>query len=129
MKQEIELQIMPSGNIAVYRGNEFISTEQLTEEEKEFIVECVHKELGWTRPAFEVDGSIGSPDYERGFKHGRDFQAELFAKSTDTDKVIAYLVHQKGYPISTNGEIMSYEETFELVKNAVEYSKNQEREN
>ena len=46
MTQEIELQIMPSGNIAVYRGNGFIPTEQLTEEEKEFIIDRIADELG-----------------------------------------------------------------------------------
>lgn len=46
MTQEIELQIMPSGNVAVYRGNGFIPTEKLTEEEKEFIIDRVSDELG-----------------------------------------------------------------------------------
>ena len=46
MEHEIELQIMPSGNVAVYRGNGFIPTEQLTEEEKEFIIDRIADELG-----------------------------------------------------------------------------------
>lgn len=46
MTQEIELQIMPSGNVAVYRGNGFISTEKLTEEERLFVLDKVIKELG-----------------------------------------------------------------------------------
>lgn len=46
MEHEIELQIMPSGNVAVYRGNRFIPTEQLTEEERLFVLDKVTKELG-----------------------------------------------------------------------------------
>lgn len=46
MEQEIELQIMPSGNVAVYRGNGFIPTEKLTEEERLFVLNKVIKELG-----------------------------------------------------------------------------------
>lgn len=45
MKQEIELQIMPSGNVAVYRGNGFVPTEKLTEEERLFVLDKVIKEL------------------------------------------------------------------------------------
>ena len=46
MTQEIELQIMPSGNVAVYRGYGFIPAEKLTEEEKEFIIDRIADELG-----------------------------------------------------------------------------------
>ena len=49
MEQEIELQIIPSGNVAVYRGNEFIPTEKLTEEERLFVLDKVIKELGGER--------------------------------------------------------------------------------
>lgn len=74
------------------------------------------------------DESLGSPDYERGFKHGRDYQTEVTRKYTNKDKVIAYLV-DKGYPISTAGEIPTYQETFDMVKNAIEYSNKQEHQN
>lgn len=46
MEHEIELMIMPSGNVAVYRGNGFIPTEKLTEEERLFVLDKVIKELG-----------------------------------------------------------------------------------
>lgn len=90
MEQKFELQITSSGNVAVYRGNWFIPTEKLKEEEKEFIMECVHKELGWTktRPAFEVDGSIGSPDYERGFKHYQVFRVNVCTSDWAIDYVL-----------------------------------------
>lgn len=45
MEHEIELQVMPSGNVAVYRGNGFIPTEKLTEEERLFVLDKVIKEL------------------------------------------------------------------------------------
>lgn len=75
------------------------------------------------RPAFETDNSLGSPDYERGFKHGRDFQAEADAKNTDTQKVINYLIREKGYPINTQGDIPSYEETVKIAFNTLEKQK------
>lgn len=43
-----------------------------------FLRELARKET--EKPAFETDGSIKSNDYERGFCHGREFQAEVFAK-------------------------------------------------
>ena len=75
------------------------------------------------KPAFETDDSIGSPDYERGFKHGRDFQTEIDVKCTDVQKVINYLINEKGYPINTQGDIPSYEETFKFALNALEAQK------
>lgn len=68
MEHEIELQIMPSGNIAVYRGNGFIPTEQLTEEEKEFIIDRIADELGVNtkgdRETFaEHYGCLPEPEY------------------------------------------------------------------
>ena len=68
MEHEIELQIMPSGNIAVYRGNGFIPTEQLTEEEKEFIIDRIADELGVNtkgdRETFaEHYGCLPKPEY------------------------------------------------------------------
>lgn len=75
------------------------------------------------KPAFETDNSIGSPDYERGFKHGRDFQTEIDTKCTDVQKVINYLINEKGYPINTQGDIPSYEETFKFALNALKAQK------
>ncbi len=45
MKNRIELWIFPTGNVAVYRGNTFIPTEQLTEEERLFILDRVYDKL------------------------------------------------------------------------------------
>ena len=45
MENRIELWIFPTGNVAVYRGNAFIPTEQLTEEERHFVLNRVCDEL------------------------------------------------------------------------------------
>lgn len=45
MKERIELWVFPTGNIAVYRGNAFVPTEQLTEEERLFVLNRVCNEL------------------------------------------------------------------------------------
>lgn len=45
MKERIELWVFPTGNVAVYRGNAFVSTEQLTEEERLFVLDRVCDEL------------------------------------------------------------------------------------
>ncbi|MBQ6958160.1 MAG: hypothetical protein IJP77_06345 [Bacteroidales bacterium] len=75
---------------------------------------------------YKKDESLGSPDYERGFKHGRDYQTEVTRKYTNKDKVVAYLV-DKGYPISTKGEIPTYQETFDMIINAIKYANQQEQ--
>lgn len=75
---------------------------------------------------YKKDESLGSPDYERGFKHGRDYQTEVTRKYTDKDKVVAYFV-DKGYPISTTGEIPTYQETFDMISNAIKYTIQQEQ--
>lgn len=78
------------------------------------------------QPKLYKDESLGSPDYERGFKHGRDYQVSVERKYTNKDKVIAYLV-DKDYPVSTNGEIPTYQETFDMINNAIKYAKKQEQ--
>lgn len=78
------------------------------------------------QPKLYKDESLGSPDYERGFKHGRDYQTEVTRKYTNKDKVVAYLV-DKGYPVSTKGEIPTYQETFDMIKNAIKYANQQEQ--
>lgn len=75
---------------------------------------------------YKKDESLGSPDYERGFKHGSDYQTEVTRKYTNKDKVVAYLV-DKGYPISTAGEIPTYQETFDMVKNAIKHANKQKK--
>lgn len=45
MENRIELWVSPTGNVAVYRGNAFIPTEQLTEEERLFVLNRVCDEL------------------------------------------------------------------------------------
>ena len=45
MEKRIELWVSPTGNVAVYRGNAFIPTEQLTEEERLFVLDRVCDEL------------------------------------------------------------------------------------
>ena len=45
MENRIELWVSPTGNVAVYRGNAFIPTEQLTEEERLFVLDRVCDEL------------------------------------------------------------------------------------
>ena len=45
MEKRIELWVSPTGNVAVYRGNAFIPTEQLTEEERLFVLNRVCDEL------------------------------------------------------------------------------------
>lgn len=45
MENRIELWVFPTGNVAVYRGNAFIPTEQLTEEERLFVLDRVCDEL------------------------------------------------------------------------------------
>lgn len=45
MENRIELWILPTGNVAVYRGSAFIPTEQLTEEERHFVLNRVCDEL------------------------------------------------------------------------------------
>lgn len=84
--------------------------------------ERIHKYLQQEQPAFITDNSLGSPDYERGFSHGRDFQLECDLKKTDQEKVKAFLIN-KGYPINTNGDIPTYDETFNLVKRAIDHAK------
>lgn len=78
------------------------------------------------QPKLYKDESLGSPDYERGFKHGRDYQTEVTRKYTNKDKVIAYLV-DKGYPVSTNGEIPTYQEIFDMINNAIKHANKQEQ--
>ena len=80
------------------------------------------------QPKLYKDESLGSPDYERGFKHGRDYQTDIERKYTNKDKVVAYLV-DKGYPVNTKGEIPTYQETFDMAKNAIEYANQQEQPN
>ena len=46
IKDRFELWVSESGNVAVYRGSAFIRTEELTEEEKEFIIDRIAEELG-----------------------------------------------------------------------------------
>lgn len=46
MEKRIELWVFPTGNVAVYRGSAFIPTEQLTEEERLFVLDRVYNELG-----------------------------------------------------------------------------------
>ena len=77
------------------------------------------------QPKLYKDESLGSPDYERGFKHGRDYQAYVERKYIK-NRVIEYLVN-KGYPVSTNVEIPTYQETFDMIKNATEYANQQEQ--
>lgn len=72
------------------------------------------------------DESLGSPDYERGFKHGREYQSDVERKYTNKDKVVAYLV-DKGYPVCTKGEIPTYQETFDMIKNAIKYANQQKQ--
>ena len=45
MEKRIELWVFPTGNVAVYRGSAFIPTEQLTEEERLFVLDRVCDEL------------------------------------------------------------------------------------
>ena len=45
MENRIELWVFPTGNVAVYRGSAFIPTEQLTEEERLFVLDRVCNEL------------------------------------------------------------------------------------
>ena len=45
MENRIELWVSPTGNVAIYRGSAFISTEQLTEEERLFVLDRVCNEL------------------------------------------------------------------------------------
>lgn len=45
MENRIELWVSPTGNVAVYRGSAFIPTEQLTEEERLFVLDRVCNEL------------------------------------------------------------------------------------
>lgn len=45
MEKRIELWVFPTGNVAVYRGSAFISTEELTEEERLFVLDRVCGEL------------------------------------------------------------------------------------
>lgn len=45
MENRIELWVFPTGNVAVYRGNAFIPTEQLTEKERLFVLDRVCDEL------------------------------------------------------------------------------------
>lgn len=45
MEKRIELWVSPTGNVAVYRGSAFIRTEELTEEERQFILDKVTEEL------------------------------------------------------------------------------------
>lgn len=78
------------------------------------------------QPKLYKDESLGSPDYERGFKHGRDYQTSVNRKYTNKDKVIAYLV-DKGYPVSTNGEIPTYQEIFDMINNAIKHANKQEQ--
>ena len=46
IKDRFELWVSESGNVSVYRGSAFIRTEELTEEEKEFIIDRISDELG-----------------------------------------------------------------------------------
>lgn len=78
------------------------------------------------QPKIYKDESLGSPDYERGFKHGIDHQTEVARKYANKDKVIAYLV-DKGYPVNTNGEIPTYQETFDMINNAIKHANKQEQ--
>jgi len=45
MEKRIELWVSPTGNVTVYRGSAFIPTEQLTEEERLFVLDRVYGEL------------------------------------------------------------------------------------
>lgn len=45
MENRIELWVSSTGNVAVYRGNTFIPTEQLTEEERLFVLDRICNEL------------------------------------------------------------------------------------
>lgn len=89
------------------------------------VVEIINS-LQQEQPKLYKDESLGSPDYERGFKHGRDYQTSVNRKYTNKDKVIAYLV-DKGYPVSTNGEIPTYQEIFDMINNAIKYANKQEQ--
>ena len=46
IKDRFELWVSETGNVAVYRGSAFIRTEELTEEEKAFIIDRIADELG-----------------------------------------------------------------------------------
>lgn len=46
IKDRFEIWVSESGNVSVYRGSAFIRTEELTEEEKEFIIDRIANELG-----------------------------------------------------------------------------------
>lgn len=81
----------------------------------DYVLEEIIPSIQQEQSAFVTDNSLGSPDYERGFSHGRDFQLECDLKKTDQEKVKAFLIN-KGYPINTNGDIPTYDETFNLVK-------------
>ena len=45
MKERIELWVFPSGNIAYYRGSAYIPKEELTEEERQFVLNKVKEDL------------------------------------------------------------------------------------
>lgn len=46
IKDRFEVWVSKSGNVSVYRGSAFFRTEELTEEEKEFIIDRIANELG-----------------------------------------------------------------------------------
>lgn len=46
IKDRFEVWVSESGDVSVYRGSAFIHTEELTEEEKEFIIDRIANELG-----------------------------------------------------------------------------------
>ncbi len=46
IKDRFEVWVSGSGNVTIYRGSAFTRTEELTEEEKEFIIDRIADELG-----------------------------------------------------------------------------------
>lgn len=72
MENRIELWVSPTGNVAIYRGSAFIPTEQLTEEERLFVLDRVCDEL----KGKDLDTEIK--------KYTESLYHELFGNGQDT---------------------------------------------
>jgi hypothetical protein len=95
IKDRFELWVSKSGNVAVYRGSAFIRTEELTEEEKEFIIDRIADELGVNtkgdRETFaEHYGCI--PEYEKleSPKTTENVQQEESTSRVSVDNVVLW---------------------------------------
>jgi hypothetical protein len=78
IKDRFEVWVSESGNVAVYRGNGFIPTEKLTEEERLFVLDKVIKELGSEHKVETRDSALEAEikryteeQYHETFGHGQ----------------------------------------------------------